>query len=210
MKPNLKNYWKIPESEYHNIEEWLTPAKEAENLAKNLKKGKILDMGCGLGRHTLYFAQRGFEVIAFDGSEDAVAHTKDWLKKEKLQAEVSLSTFSDWNYGENEYEAILSFNAFHHGTEEEVRSLAKRIAKGLKKGGVFIANVPSTRNIKEEDKQIERQTYTPNSGPEEGIPHFFFSQKDVYKFFPDFEIQIKTVSFQNNLDTHFDIFARKK
>ena len=32
--------------------------------------GRILDAGCGVGRDALAFAERGFEVVAFDASEE--------------------------------------------------------------------------------------------------------------------------------------------
>ena len=35
--------------------------------------GRILDAGCGVGRDTVAFADRGYEVVAFDASEELVS-----------------------------------------------------------------------------------------------------------------------------------------
>jgi 2-polyprenyl-3-methyl-5-hydroxy-6-metoxy-1,4-benzoquinol methylase len=43
-----------------------------EKKALQLAKGKILDVGCGAGSHSLYLQQKGFEVTAIDISPKAI------------------------------------------------------------------------------------------------------------------------------------------
>ncbi|MDI9256620.1 class I SAM-dependent methyltransferase [Flavobacterium sedimenticola] len=43
-----------------------------EKKALQLAKGKILDVGCGAGSHSLYLQQKGFEVTAIDISQNAI------------------------------------------------------------------------------------------------------------------------------------------
>jgi SAM-dependent methyltransferase len=43
-----------------------------EKKALQLTKGKVLDVGCGAGSHSLYLQEKGFEVIAIDISENAI------------------------------------------------------------------------------------------------------------------------------------------
>lgn len=48
-------------------------------LAKQMEETNekdFLDLGCGIGRHTILFAQNGFNTYAFDLSEEAVNATK--------------------------------------------------------------------------------------------------------------------------------------
>ena len=42
-----------------------------EKKALKLAKGKILDVGCGAGSHSLYLQQKGFDVTAIDISPNA-------------------------------------------------------------------------------------------------------------------------------------------
>jgi len=47
-----------------------------EKEAMQLSKGKILDVGCGAGSHSLYLQEKGFEVTAIDISENAIKACK--------------------------------------------------------------------------------------------------------------------------------------
>ena len=47
-----------------------------EQKALQLAKGKILDVGCGAGSHSLFLQEKGFEVTAVDISENAIQTCK--------------------------------------------------------------------------------------------------------------------------------------
>ena len=42
----------------------------------NITKGKILDVGCGKGRHAKYFNELGFNVVGIDLSLNSIAKAK--------------------------------------------------------------------------------------------------------------------------------------
>lgn len=68
----MKPFW---ESEYLNKEKstFGNPSKEVEDIVSLLpNEAKILDVGCGDGRHSLYLAGLGFQVDAFDISQNAI------------------------------------------------------------------------------------------------------------------------------------------
>ena len=66
---------------------WLKPTDQVYYLAHKWTESgfkKILDLGSGLGRHSIFFAQQGFDVSALDISEYGIYHLKEWSKNENL------------------------------------------------------------------------------------------------------------------------------
>lgn len=62
-----------------------------EQKALELSKGKILDVGCGAGSHSLYLQQKGFDVVSIDISPSAIkACELRGLKKVKVQDVMTL------------------------------------------------------------------------------------------------------------------------
>ena len=50
---------------------------DVEKQGLKYVKGKILDVGCGAGRHALYFAKKGFDVVAIDSDKFCVKTCKE-------------------------------------------------------------------------------------------------------------------------------------
>ena len=50
------------------------PARKAEALFKEEGVGRILELGGGQGRDTLFFAGEGFKVCTIDYSKEGIAH----------------------------------------------------------------------------------------------------------------------------------------
>ncbi len=63
---------------------------ECDFIEKELnfnKSLKILDVGCGTGRHSIELSKRGYSVTGIDLSESQLAQAKEKAKKENLQIE---------------------------------------------------------------------------------------------------------------------------
>lgn len=74
IKEDKNSVWKNPSIEsYYLVNRW-----------KNQEKTEFLDLGCGLGRHSILFGKNEFRVSCFDISEDAIQRTKEWAEKEGL------------------------------------------------------------------------------------------------------------------------------
>ena len=75
-------------SDYYHILYKNRDKKEAEffinNLIKKLKikkKSKILDLACGVGRHSFYLNKKGMNVIGIDNSENNIKKAKKFENK---------------------------------------------------------------------------------------------------------------------------------
>ena len=62
-----------PKLYFSRSDEWAP----RERTAMDRAEGRILDMGCGAGRHALYLQEQGHEVVGIDTSPGAVAVSRD-------------------------------------------------------------------------------------------------------------------------------------
>lgn len=102
----MKPFW---ENEYLNKERSVfgNPSKEVEEIVPFLPiNAKILDVGCGDGRHALYFAGLGFEVDAFDISENAIRKV-DYLKEQhELNVNTAVCDAFDFEF-KHKYDLVI-------------------------------------------------------------------------------------------------------
>ena len=70
-----------------------------ERQAIGLAKGRVLDIGCGAGRFTLYLQQKGFDVTGIDNSRGAVkVCTLRGIKDVRLMSIDSIKTFQPGSF----------------------------------------------------------------------------------------------------------------
>ncbi|MFC1871155.1 class I SAM-dependent methyltransferase [Chloroflexota bacterium] len=113
------------------VREWLEEkSREKGNL-------RILDGGCGAGRHVIYFGKLGYDIDGVDFSSVAVASGKSFDSSLK----ISEASVLDLPFGSETFDYYLSFGVLEHfidGPEEGLKE-AHRI---LKKGGMLFLSVP--------------------------------------------------------------------
>ncbi|MDH5413642.1 MAG: class I SAM-dependent methyltransferase [Flavobacteriaceae bacterium] len=95
MNSCIKNYWN---SEYIK-ESWiygLEPTILAKNIVESCKCKiplKILDIGCGYGRDTIYYAQNGFVASGIDISNTAIKQARILAERNKTKVNYLVGDF---------------------------------------------------------------------------------------------------------------------
>lgn len=97
-----------------------------------LKPGdKILDFGCGSGRDTKYFLEKGFEVTAIDGSKKMCEFASQFTGINITQLD-----FLDF-YEKERYNGIWACSSILHLNSKELLRVLKNISAALKPDGIF-------------------------------------------------------------------------
>jgi SAM-dependent methyltransferase len=91
----------------------------------------ILDYGCGSGRDSKYFLEKGFKVESFDGCK-----TFCDIASKLTGIVVKNITFSNFSEEQN-YDGIWACSSLLHAQKKELPYLLKRIEAALKKNGIF-------------------------------------------------------------------------
>ena len=108
---------------------------QQEMLLKYLKPGShILDLGCGAGRDSKAFIEKGFKVTALDGSKELCKIASDYIGQE-----VVCKTFEELD-DNNTYDAVWACASLLHVPMQRLTVVIANIEKALKPGGYLYAS----------------------------------------------------------------------
>ena len=187
--------WEKIYSEQGRVQmEILDSVINAAALFQNKELKKILDLGCGTGRNTLYLAKKGFEVHACDISETGISLTRDLVQQENLNnVEFSIQNMYSLNFADEVFDGILCIWVQGHGRKKEVQKGINEIYRVLKQGGIVITDFPSVEDPSYGmGEKIEENTFVGGRAGEEKIPHHYTTCKKLKQMFSEFkEVDIK-------------------
>ncbi len=183
----MKSAWK----DWHTKKEGVVePEVETlEELFKESNARRILDVGCGAGRHTFYFARKGFEVYGFDEDEDAIENNRQILRKEKLKADLRVWDMTKpLPYRDVFFDAALAVRVIHHTNINNIAKIAHELDRVLKPKGFLFLQVPSYESETFDSGTIwaEPGTLIARGGPEKDVPQHFFKKDDLLGMFPGY------------------------
>ena len=168
------------------------PAKKAIKLFKEHKIKKIIELGAGLGRDTIFFAKNSFHVEALDYSHSAIKVINEKAEKQNLSNHISTKIFDirkKLPFKDNSVDACFSHMLYCMAlTNIELEGLNNEICRVLKPNGINIYTVRHT-NDGDYRKGIHRgEDLYENDG---FIIHFFSKDKvnSLLKGFQNLEIE---------------------
>ena len=110
-----------PGTYFSDYKQWSSLERRAIKQAK----GRVLDIGCGAGRHSLYLQQKGFDVTGIDNSPGAIKVCKlRSLKKTFVRPITNVDKFA-----ESSFDTVLmlgnNFGLF--GSSIRAKSILKKL-----------------------------------------------------------------------------------
>ena len=109
---------------------------------------RVLDMGCGAGRHAFEMYKRGADVIAFDQDADELATVREWFAAMREAGEVPAGAEADVKEGDalalpfadGEFDRIVAAEVLEH-IHADVEAI-KELVRVLRPGGTLAVSVP--------------------------------------------------------------------
>jgi ubiquinone/menaquinone biosynthesis C-methylase UbiE len=176
------------------------PLPVVVDFANDLKREgakRVLDLGCGAGRHSILLGKAGFQVVALDVSETALKMLDGRLKTDSIN-NVTLVKHEMWElpFIDGYFDGVVCTNVLHHGKLAEIKQATREVYRVMKEGAsAFVVALSRADFRKGTGRKLESNTFVFTEGEERGIIHHFFSREELRSCFRKFEI----VSFDERL-----------
>jgi len=112
----------------------IEPNKFYKEQLSKLQPGKILFPAEGEGRNAIFAALKGWDVVAFDSSEEAKKKAEKLAANNNIKLNYIISSIEEFEYAENCFDAIVLIYVHTRNREENHRKLIRF----LKPGGTLI------------------------------------------------------------------------
>ena len=158
-----KNLWKNFETTIFNpriIASAEEQVKQAIKLSGMRKGNKVLDLCCGIGRHSLELARKRFKVVGVDLTEQYLNKARQQARAEGLNVQFvrdDMRRFCQLDYFDTVINMYTAFGYFENPADD--RRVLSNIYYSLRKGGTLIMETMS--------KEILARIYQPRLWSEE-------------------------------------------
>lgn len=171
----------------------LDTALEARDLFLRRGHEKVLDLGCGTGRHTLMLSDAGLKVHACDISETGLEITRKLMEETGFhEVEYSLQDMYDLTLQDEMFDAILCIWVQGHGVRDQVQKGIGEAFRILRSGGTFFTDFVIREDVTYGvGEEIAPDTFVGGRPGEEGIPHYYTTEDELREFFHMFS-QVET------------------
>jgi SAM-dependent methyltransferase len=205
--------WNLAQEEY-----WRTPSDELYPVAFRWRDSgykKVLDLGCGVGRNSIFLSQMGFDVHAFDLSPSAIEELTHKIEKLKLKIRTKIGDMLELPYADEYFDSILAFHSIYHTDMQGLLNVIREMRRVLVDGGEIFLTLNSKRSSSfrnPTNKIIDEHTIVKTEGLEKDIPHTFVDYDDIKMMLDDFQkIKIQQIEdiFEDFSGWHYFILIKK-
>ena len=179
----------------------------ARGLQRRLRGGRVLDLGCGEGRHTLLFARRGFSTVGLDYTATPLRTVADRAHQAHLGERIRLvmgdALLPPLKPGS--FDVLVDYGCFHHVKKADWSIYLSRVLGLLKPGGYFHLTVFSTKF-----KHYPGERRSRNWNVHRNHYDHFFVKRDFAKIFGDHCEILAIEEEHKGLDGFFHVLMRKE
>ncbi len=160
----------------------------ASRLFREKGYEKILDLGCGTGKHSIYLARKKFQLYATDISPTGLKIVREKAKSLRLnnihlkQHDMRSIPFSD-----GFFDAVVCTWVIYHGTLKEIQKTVAEIYRVLKTGGMVITDfLPVESASYGVGREVDKNTFVGAKESEEDVPHHYTTREEIKQLFSAF------------------------
>ncbi|UCG36834.1 MAG: class I SAM-dependent methyltransferase [Candidatus Bathyarchaeota archaeon] len=172
----------------HKLPDWLKKpvpfVVDSLPLFKESMSRIILDLGCGVGRNSIYLGKEGFTVVGLDTSRSALKKAKAWVRIDGMpNVAILRASMTHIPFKRKSFHGVISISVIHHAPKKGIQETIREIHRILKDDGLFVANLLSAKDYRfGSGEKLENGTFKVLEEFEEREfqeVHHFFSREEV-------------------------------
>ena len=174
-----------------NKETWNTVSAEFLSIALQwaAKYKTTLDLGAGLGRHSILLDELGMKVTAADISKSSI----DIINSYNKNIETHACDMTNLPFEDQAFDCVVCFHAIYHTTLEGIKETLNEIYRVLTAGGQAYITF-NTREFWNSPYKESTFTQLKSEGDQENIPHTYLGEETLAEMIE--EIGFKTITIQ--------------
>jgi tellurite methyltransferase len=144
----------------------------------------VLDLGCGNGRHAVYFAREGFRAAGIDVSEHAIAWASDWAQRENLRIDFRVGDIANLPYADQSFDVVVSHGVLDHVPVEIAQRAINEVRRILRPKGLFYCDLRCADDFEYGvGTEVAPNTFVVSHGFEKGLVQHFFTLEEIRSLF---------------------------
>ncbi|MFH1592217.1 MAG: class I SAM-dependent methyltransferase [Candidatus Woesearchaeota archaeon] len=188
---NQEKVWDILAKQWHNFRQ-LKFRPVYDFLERyQLKKGRILEIGCGNSRNLIPFAKLGFECYGVDFSKKMLEQSQKLSEKHDITLTLKEANMIKLPYKDNYFDYVLHISSLHHlKSEEDILKALNEAYRVLKPKGLMLLTVWNKLQLKFLMKS--RELYVPwrLKGKSYGRFYHLFDYLELKRFIKKLDLEI--------------------
>lgn len=181
------------EKEYRHLQ-WGCAGSISHITERLLKGSRILDAGCGCGRH-LFPLSSNYSTTGIDISFAALTKARGYLKKQGRKADYATASLTHLPFKKGNFDAVICLGVLQHLTEPGRKAAVSEIKRVLKHQGLVFFEVFGSQDMRFGGEEIEERTFV----RQHGILYHYFTSEEIRALFNEFEfLELKDNIIEKN------------
>lgn len=196
-------YWNDPsEDVYYLLHRW-----------KEAGRKTILDLGCGLGRHSRLFAAHHFKATALDSSESGLRRLQKTAAERGLAIGTVLADLTKLPFNAESFDFLLAYHSIYHVDSKGLSAAIEELYRVLRpKAELYLTfNSKTNPTYADPNNRIIDENVRMKQEDDGGIlPHFYCDLGNIYSLLSKFRIirlrQIEDI-YDDKSSWHYFVLA---
>jgi len=148
-------------------------------------RGRLLEVGSGIGVDSIQLARCGFDVTAIDLTENAIVVARQFAERRGVRIDFRLGNAERLDFPDESFDAVYSFGVLHH--TPDIEQAVSEVRRVLRPGGtayVMLYHRDSLVNL------VHKVLRLPYESPRDRTDHcpvvYTFSRRRARRLFSEF------------------------